>query len=97
MLRTYLTTGALALALSVPAFAQNSMSGPAPAGGAMKSDMSAMTCDQMMAKEKTMASGATGAKAAMAQKHMSEAQSAKTKGDDAGCKAHTQMAMDSMK
>lgn len=100
MSRMSLTIGALTLALTTPVFAQNAP----PAGGAMtgpstapSSSMSSMTCDQMMAKEQSMATHATAPQAAAAQNHMGMAQQAKAKGDEAGCKTHAQMAMDAMK
>ena len=97
MPRIPLAAGAMALCLAMPAFAQNTMSSP-PAGGAMSSgSMSSMTCDQMMAKVQRMSASSTGARMTMAQNHMHMATMAKQKGDEAGCKMHTQQAMDALK
>ncbi|MBV9571919.1 MAG: hypothetical protein JO056_11830 [Alphaproteobacteria bacterium] len=101
MSRMSIAIGALALTLSMPAFAQTATT--PPAGGAMtgpsstSSSMSSMTCDQMMAKEESMAGNASGARLTAMQNHMSMARQAKAKGDEAGCKTHVQMAMDAMK
>lgn len=93
MLRTCLVTAAIACALALPASAQNTMSGPAPAAA----PSSAMTCDQMMVKEQSMTMHANGARMTMAQNHMHLATMAKQKNDEAGCKMHVQKAMDLMK
>jgi hypothetical protein len=95
MLRLTLAAGAFALSLAMPAFAQNTMSGPSPS--AMKASDTSMSCNQMMAKASSMATHATGAARTMAQNQMSQARMAKAKGDDAGCKMHTEKAMGYMK
>jgi hypothetical protein len=80
----------MALCLAVPAFAQNTMS-------AASSSASAMTCDQMIAKEERMSGSSTGARMSIAQNHMHLARMAKQKNDEAGCKAQVQQAMNAMK
>ena len=95
MLRTTLAASALALSLAMPAFAQNTMSGP-PAS-AMKASDTSMTCDQMMAKATSMSTSATGARMTMMQNQKHMAMLAKQKNDEAGCKMHMQKAMDMMR
>jgi len=94
MLRSSLAAGAIALSLTMPAFAQT----PAPAqsttpGGAMSAQPAAMTCDQMMAKARSMSTSASGARMTMEQREMSLARQAKAKNDEAGCKMHMEKVM----
>lgn len=97
MLRISLAAGALALSLAMPAFAQNSMSGGMNSNNGMQSDsMSAMTCDQMMAKAKASTTTGSAAKMTMMHNEMAMAQKAKAKNDEAGCKMHMEKAMDEM-
>jgi hypothetical protein len=95
MLRMTLAAGALALSLAMPAFAQNTMSGPSTS--AMKASDTSMTCDQMMAKANSMSVSSTGARMTMAQNQKHMAMLAKQKNDDAGCKMHMEKAMGYMK
>lgn len=103
MLRIPLAAAALALCLAVPAFAQGTMSGPPSQAGAMQSgnmssnNMSSMTCDQMMAKAKSMTTHGTAGQMTMMQNQMSMARQAEAKSDEAGCKMHAQKAMDVIK
>jgi hypothetical protein len=99
MLRIPLAAGAIALSLAMPAFAQNTMSGGSmnSNGSMSSSDMSAMTCDQMMTKARSMSTSSSGAGMSMAQKEMGMAQAAKAKNDEAGCKMHMMKAMGDMK
>lgn len=107
MIRISLASGAVALVLAMPAFAQNTMSSqpqspppnqPMSSTGSMPSDnMSSMTCDQMMAKAQSMSMSATGARMTMAQNETHMATMAKQKNDEAGCKMHMTKAMSYMK
>ncbi|MFL6691176.1 MAG: hypothetical protein ACJ8IR_13480 [Alphaproteobacteria bacterium] len=93
MLRMTLAASALALSLAMPAFAQNTMSGPST----MKASDTSMTCDQMMAKANSMSVSSTGARMTMAQNQKHMAMLAKQKNDEAGCKMHMEKAMGYMK
>ena len=93
MLRMTLAASALALSLTIPAFAQGTMSGPST----MKASDTSMTCDQMMAKAGSMSTSASGARMTMMQNQKHMAMLAKQKNDEAGCKMHMQKAMDMMR
>jgi hypothetical protein len=103
MLRISLASGALALVLAMPAFAQNTMSSqpqsppPNQPMSSTGSNMSSMTCDQMMAKAQSMSMSATGARMTMAQNETHMATMAKQKNDEASCKMHMTKAMSYMK
>ena len=99
MLRMSLTAGGVALCLAMPAFAQGSMYGPSNSStGLMPSnDTSAMTCDQIMEKVKSMSIFAAGATMALKQKEMTAARAAKATNDEAGCKTHATKALQLMK
>lgn len=94
MLRMSLTAGGVVLCLAMPAFAQGSMYGP-PNGtmGSSSNDTSAMTCDQIMEKVKSMSISAPGATMAMKQKEMIAARAARARDDEAGCKMHATKAL----
>jgi hypothetical protein len=96
MLRIPLTTGAIALCLTVPAFAQYGPSA-APPAAMSTSTSSTMTCDQMMRQADRMSVSSTGARMTMAQNERHMAFEAKTKNDEAGCKMHMANAMHDMK
>jgi hypothetical protein len=95
MLRMSLTAGGVALFLAVPAFAQGSMYGPSNSttGSMPSNDTSAMTCDQIMEKVKSLSLSAPGATMALKQKEMIAARAAQAKNDDAGCKMHATKAL----
>jgi hypothetical protein len=96
MLRIPLTAGAMALCLSVPAFAQYGPSA-APPAAMSTTTTSTMTCDQMMKQADRMPMSSTGARMTMAQNQRHLAFEAKTKNDEAGCKMHMAKAMQDMK
>lgn len=94
MLRMSLTAGGVVLCLAMPAWAQGSMYGPSNgATGSSSNDTSAMTCDQIMEKVKSMSISAPGATMAMKQKEMIAARAAKARNDEAGCKLHATKAL----
>src|SRR5215469_9040679 len=95
MLRMSLTAGGVALCLAVPAFAQDSMYGPSngTTGSTPANDTSAMTCDQIMEKVKTMSIQGPGAIMALNQKEMIAARTALDKNDEAACKSHATKAL----
>jgi len=96
MLRIPLTAGAIALCLSVPAFAQYGPSAAPPAAMSTGAT-STMTCDQMMKQADRMSMSATGARMTMAQNERHLAFEAKAKNDEASCKTHMTNAMHYMK
>ncbi|HLY04917.1 MAG TPA: hypothetical protein VKR31_04135 [Rhizomicrobium sp.] len=95
MLRMSLTTGGLVLFLALPALAQGSMYGPSSGttGSMPSAYTSAMTCDQIMERVKTMSISAPGATMALKQKEMIKARAARARNDEAGCKLHATKAL----
>ena len=79
MLRVSPTAGGFALCLAVPAFAQGLMYGPSNSttGSAPSNDTSAMSCDQIMEKVKTMSIPGPGATMAWKQNEIVAARAAK--------------------
>jgi hypothetical protein len=96
MHRIPLAAGAIALCLTVPAFAQYGPSASPPAAMST-STTSTMTCDQMMTQADRMSMSSTGARMTMAQNERHMAFMAKTKNDEASCKMHMEKAMKLMK
>jgi hypothetical protein len=95
MLRMSLTAGGVALFLAMPAFAQGSMYGPSNSttGSMPSNDTSAMTCNQIMEKVKSLSLTAPGATMALKQNEMIKARAARARNDEAGCKMHATKAL----
>lgn len=95
MLRMLPIAGGIALCLALPALAQGPMYGPSnhTTGSMSSDDTSAMSCDQIMKKVKSMSTYAHGATMAHTRKEMIAARAAKADNDGTGCKMHATKAL----